>query len=367
MPEWHDILYQGTSGERADSVLTRMLAELPGLEGLSRARVQALIDAGGVRLNETEISRGQKKLRPGMLVQVDLDMLRAQIRPPAPSDLAPVDLSIEVLYSDGQLAVVNKPPGISTHPSPTDSGPTLAGALLHRFGSLSDEGGPERPGIVHRLDKETSGLLVIARDNLAHSALSRQFAQRMVEKEYLALCLDPPRSELGRIDLPIERHPRDRKKMWAGGHGKPALSEYRLRSDWGPLALLDVAIHSGRTHQIRVHLQAIGIAILNDMKYGEARNGSLRRWLKGGSDAGLRSGWKQAFDGDPGPARERRSAVLGLLLSYPGIFLHSHRLGFIHPGTGQSLSFRADPPPAWSALAGALGLDEPSAGLSRLQ
>jgi len=112
-----------------------------------------------------------------------------------------------------------------------------------------------------------------------------------------------------------------------------------------------VAIHSGRTHQIRVHLQAIGIAILNDMKYGEARNSSLRRWLKGGSDAGLRATWKQAFaDEDPAASRARRLEVLALLLDYPGIFLHSRRLAFLHPGTGQSLEFSAMPPAQWQKL-----------------
>ncbi len=363
MADWHSISYEGTSGERADSVLTRIIGELPGFEGLSRARVQALIEAGGVQLNGVEVSRGQKNLRPGMQLTIDLDILRAQVRPPAAADIEPVALPIEIVYSDDKLAVVLKPAGISTHPSPTDSGPSLAAALLAHFGSLSNEGGADRPGIVHRLDKETSGLLVIARDNITHAALSRQFALRLIEKEYMVLCLDPPKERVGRIDLPIERHPRNRKLMWAGGQGKSALSEYRLSEDWGPLCLLDVAIHSGRTHQIRVHLQAIGIAILNDMKYGEARNTSLRRWLKGGSDAGLRASWRDVFDDeDPAVSRERRLLLLRLLNDYPGIFLHSARLGFLHPGNGKSMEFGAEPPPEWEALRTIMGFAPPQSG-----
>lgn len=351
MADWHSIAYEGTSGERADSVLTRLIGELPGFAGLSRSRVQALIEAGGVLADGHALARGQKNLRPGMRLSVDLEQLRAQLRPPAPSDLAPVELPLSFLHVDQHLAVVLKPAGISTHPSDTDSGPSLAAALLHHFGALSDEGGADRPGIVHRLDKETSGLLVIARDNPTHAALSRQFALRLVEKEYLALCLDSPREPSGRIELPIERHPRNRKLMWAGGRGKAALTEYRLREDWGPLALLDVAIHSGRTHQIRVHLQTLGLAILNDMKYGEARNTSLRRWLKGGSDAGLRSAWRDVFaDADPAVSRERRLELLALLTGYSGIFLHSRRLAFTHPATGESLEFDCEAPPEWAKL-----------------
>jgi 23S rRNA-/tRNA-specific pseudouridylate synthase len=210
---------------------------------------------------------------------------------------------------------------------------------------LSDASGPDRPGIVHRLDKETSGLLVVARDNPTHVALQRQFARREVEKEYLALGLDEPPEPEGRIELPIERHPRNRQLMWAGGGGKPALSEYQLREHWGPFSLLSVVIHSGRTHQIRVHLKEVGVAILNDMKYGEARNTALRRFL-GTTGAG---GGRREWDGY-WPDAQSKLKLFKLLKSYEGIFLHAHRLGFTHPASHERMEFISSPPPVWESL-----------------
>lgn len=345
MDEWYGFEYSGTAGERADIAVTLQLKQRAEFAGLSRARIQALIEQGGVLYDGKELPRSQKNLRPGMHVDVNLTMLRALLRPPAPEDIEPLDIPLSIPHIDEHLAVVEKPPGLSVHPSPTEDGPTLTAALLYHLGQLSDQGGVDRPGIVHRLDKETSGLLVVARDNLTHASLSRQFAERVVEKEYAALTIDTPEPECGSIDAPIERHPQHRQKMWAGGGGRSALTEYRLAEHWGPLALIDLAIHTGRTHQIRVHLLTVGAAILNDDKYGGGRNGALRKYLKDGSDRSARRTWKAAW-----PEAEQRAELFELLEGYPGIFLHAKRLSFIHPHSGERLEFASAPPAVWDEL-----------------
>ena len=341
MDEWYRFEYTGTAGERCDVAVTLELRRLPEFAELSRARVQALIDSGGVVYDGKEVPRGQKNVRPQMLLEVNLTQLRILLKPAAPEEIVPLDIPLNFLHVDEHLVVVEKPVGLSVHPSPTEEGPTLTAALLFHFGALSDVGGAERPGIVHRLDKETSGLLVVARDNPTHTALARQFEQRAVHKEYAALCLDAPVPPSGRVDAPIERHPYDRQRMWARGGGRSALTEYRLAEAWGPLALLDVAIHSGRTHQIRVHLQAVGASILNDMKYGEGRNGALRRFLAG-REPHPRASWSQAW-----PEPECRRELLALLQGYAGIFLHARRLAFAHPADGRQLEFSSALPEIW--------------------
>lgn len=352
MDEWYAFEYTGTSGERCDVALTMKLKQLHEFADVSRSKVQALIDTDGVVYDGKLMPRSQKNLRPGMRIEINLDILRRILKPPAPAQIEPLEMPLEFLHIDDHLAVVVKPAGISVHPSPTEDGPALTSALVHQFGKLSDTGGADRPGIVHRLDKETSGALVVARDNTTHAALSRQFADRLVEKEYLALCLDKPEPTAGRIDLPIERNPRQRQKMWAGGHGKSALTEYRLAEMWGPLALIEVAIFTGRTHQIRVHLLEAGAAILNDDKYGGGRNGSFRKFLKSGGDRNARRQWKEAW-----PEADARTSLLELLEGYPGIFLHARRLAFTHPATGEQLEFTTEPPPAWREVAASVGYE----------
>jgi 23S rRNA pseudouridine1911/1915/1917 synthase len=198
---------------------------------------------------------------------------------------------------------------------------------------------------VHRLDKETTGLLVVARDNLTHVALQRQFAGRLVEKTYLALCLNDPSKPSGTIDLPIERHPYDRKRMWARGGGRHALTEYEVAEHWGPLTLLRVDIHTGRTHQIRVHLQEIGVAILNDFKYGQPVNRALRSYLKRGVLRERQREWSET-----NLPVEQRAILLQLLESYNGIFLHAAELRFTHPQAGRSMHFESRPPEEWDTL-----------------
>jgi 23S rRNA pseudouridine1911/1915/1917 synthase len=347
--DWLSFEYSGTAGERCDAAVTLLLRSVPEFSQVSRARVQALIDEGGVLCDGKEVSANWKNLRPGMRVQVDMALVRRLLRPPAPEELTPCDMPLSFLHVDDHLAVVDKPAGISVHPSPTEEGPTLCSALVHHLRRLSDAGGADRPGIVHRLDKETSGLLVVARDNPAHVQLSQQFADRLVDKEYLALCIDAPCPPAGTVNLPINRHPVHRQKMYAGarraGRGREALTEYRVARQWGPLALTQVAIHTGRTHQIRVHLLTVGASILNDEKYGSGRNASLRAFLKSGADRSARRVWREAW-----PEPEARGELLAVLTGYPGIFLHAWRLAFNHPASGQRLSFELSPPPVWDAV-----------------
>ena len=349
MDEWYVFEYAGTAGERCDAAVTVALRATAEFATLSRARIQALIEQGGVLFDGKEVTSGWKNLRPGMRIEVNLTRLRELVRPLAPEHVEPVDLPLQFLHVDQDIAVVVKPAGLTVHPSATEEGPTLSAALIHHLGELSDHGGADRPGIVHRLDKETSGLLVVARNNTAHAALSRQFASRLVDKEYLALCIDQPSPPAGSIDLPIDRHPAHRQKMWAdtrfNRHGREALTEYRVREAWGPFTLLDVAIHTGRTHQIRVHLLTAGAVILGDDKYGAGRNGSLRAFLKSGVDQTARRTWRSAW-----PDAQARAAMLAAIEGYPGIFLHARRLAFTHPLSGERLEFTLPPPAAWDEV-----------------
>jgi 23S rRNA pseudouridine1911/1915/1917 synthase len=348
-PEWIEYLYEGASGERCDAALTRWLRDRPEFADLSRVRVQALIEMGGVMINGREVFSSQK-CRPRIRIGVNLALLRWLLKPVAVEDIAPIDLELRIHYADNHLAVVEKPAGVSVHPSPTEKAPTLAAALLHEFGRLSDAGGTDRPGIVHRLDKETTGLLVIARDNPTHIALQRQFASRLVEKTYLALCLNDPPQRVGRIELPIERHPYDRKRMWARGGGRHALTEYEVAEEWGPLTLLRVDIHTGRTHQIRVHLNELGVGILNDFKYGQGANRGLRSYLKRGISRERPREWSETEL--PLPIRTQ---LLQLLENYTGIFLHAAELRFAHPHTGQAMQFSSRMPEIWDEVRGLVG------------
>ena len=344
--EWLGFDYEGTKGERADVAVTVWLRGIPEFAEISRTRVQALIEEGGVLCDGKHIPRGQRNLAPGMHVNVHVAALRDLIHQPPLEHIEPVDIPIEFLHIDYDIAVLIKPAGLTVHPAATESGPTLTAALIHHLGQLSDEGGGDRPGIVHRLDKETSGVMVVARHNIAHVNLARQFAERITEKEYQALVIDPPEQPAGIIDLPIERHPRSRQKMWTGSkRGRSAHTEYRTAEHWGPLTLLDVAIHTGRTHQIRVHLQSIGCAIVNDEKYGTGRVGSLLRFLETGIERSSARVWHNTW-----PEKEARLELFALLKTYPGFFLHARRLSFLHPASGERMEFIAPLPQVWDTV-----------------
>jgi 23S rRNA pseudouridine1911/1915/1917 synthase len=263
------------------------------LPELSRSRIQQLIRAGFVRLN------GATTL-PHQLVRTG-DHLELTIPPPEKIETRPEAIPLEILFEDNDLIVINKPAGMTVHPGAGHREHTLVNALLHHCRSLSGIGGKERPGIVHRLDKETSGCLVAAKNDVAHRHLSKQFAERTVEKIYLALVAGKLREQAGVIEQKIGRHPVHRQRMSvASPRGRAARTEYRLLRSNGQASLIECRLHSGRTHQIRVHLHHLGHPVLGDKIYAP-------RFAK----------------------------------NFPRQMLHAWKLGFHHPRTGEWKNFEA--------------------------
>ena len=260
---------------------------------LSRSRVQNLIDSGHIKLNDQQV-KPRHIVHPGDLVTVEEPEVVA-------TDLRPEAIPIEFLFEDEFLAVINKPVGLVVHPGAGQNEGTLVNALLHHCTALSGIGGELRPGIVHRLDKETSGCLVIAKNDQVHHRLSRQFASRTVAKIYLALCSGRFRHKSGDIREPIGRHPVHRKKMAVTAKGRPAHTRFEVVKEIGQSSLVICRLLTGRTHQIRVHLQHLGHPILGDTVYN-------------------------------------RRATAGRLM------LHAWCLGFQHPITENWVEFRAEVP-----------------------
>jgi 23S rRNA pseudouridine1911/1915/1917 synthase len=300
----HDRLVTGdeAAGERLDRWLAMRLP------GESRARLQALVGSGAVHLDGRS-ARSSMRLKPMQVVEIDWPE-------PQPATPRPEDLPLAIVHEDPSLLVVDKPAGLVVHPGAGRLSGTLVNALLYHVKDLSGVGGVLRPGIVHRLDRGTSGLLVVAKNDVAHRALSRQFAERTVEKEYVALVLGTPRPSEGIIDAAIGRHPVERKRMSVRREGgRAARSSYRVVETLDGASLLRVRIHTGRTHQIRVHLASLGHPVAGDATYG-----------------GTRSSGRQASS---------RAALQSL--SRPA--LHAARLSFLHPVTGARLVFESPLPP----------------------
>jgi 23S rRNA pseudouridine1911/1915/1917 synthase len=286
------------AGERLDVFLAAHI------EGWSRARLHRLIEAADVLVNGS-VSKPSHKLRPNDHIEIDLT--------PTPStSFAPEDIPVEVVYEDDDLIVVNKPAGIVVHPAAgVDSG-TLANALAFHFQQLSSTGGAARPGIVHRLDKGTSGLLVVAKTERTHEHLADQFRDREVFKSYVALVHGQVEKEGGEIDQPIARDPRNRTRMAVVRGGRPSLSIYKVRRRFERFTLLDVELKTGRTHQIRVHLAWLKHPVVGDEVYGAGRDKTVIN-----------------------PVIRARIAKLGRQ------FLHAEQLGFRHPRTAEQLRFTA--------------------------
>ena len=287
---------------RLDQFLAKRLPEY------SRSRIQQLIRSGFVRLNE-QTTRPRHIVRRGD--KIDL------IEPPVEKiDVRPEPIPLEILFEDDDLIVINKPAGLTVHPGAGQREHTLVNALLSYCTTLSGIGGKERPGIVHRLDKETSGCLVVAKNDMAHRELSKQFATRTVEKIYLALVAGKLRKAAAVIEEKIGRHPVHRRRMRVTSlRGRAAKTEYRVIRSSDEASLIECRLHSGRTHQIRVHLHHLGHAILGDKVY-------VPRFAK----------------------------------NFLRQMLHAWKLGFYHPRTGEWKRFEAPLPADFNQAIRAVGM-----------
>ena len=257
--------------------------------GLTRSRLRQLIAEGQTLVNGAT-AKPAHRVRPG-------DHILLTVPPPRPSDVIAQDIPIAVVYQDADLVVIDKPPGLSVHPGPGHPDRTLVNGLLALCPDIQGIGGEIRPGIVHRLDKDTSGLLMVAKTQDAHIHLSRQIKDRVVNKGYLALVEGTPSPDSGIVDVPIGRDSRRRTRMAVTPGGRESRTGYRLLERAGAYSLLELQLHTGRTHQARVHMAWLGHPLLGDTLYG------------------------------------RRSPLLDRH------FLHAHRLAFAHPGTGEPLDF----------------------------
>lgn len=264
--------------------------------GLTRSRVAALIEQGYVQC-EGKPARAKEKVRAG----ARFTLIVPQAKPVA---LIAQNLPLCIVYQDADIAVVNKQRGVSVHPGAGVSDGTLVNALLYHLDHLSGINGELRPGIVHRLDKDTTGLLLVAKNDTAHQALSHQIQERTVKREYLALVSGNFLEDEGLVDAPIGRHKHDRKRMAVVPDGRPARTHWRVMHRFGDATLLLCSLETGRTHQIRVHMAHIAHPVLEDPVYG--------------------------------PKKDREHAK--------GQLLHAWRITFTHPRTGQMMSFTADPP-----------------------
>lgn len=262
----------------------------------SRSQAAKWIEQGLCRVNGSVRAKTGFSVNPG-------DAVELTIPDPVELTVEKEDIPLEILYEDEDVAVVNKPWGMVVHPAPGNETGTLVNALLYAMDDLSGIGGVKRPGIVHRLDKDTSGLLMIAKNDQAHESLSEQLRERTMDKRYLAVVDGEMKDPSGRIEKPIARSKKDRKKMAVDPEGRYALTEWTLKENLRGAALLEVHILTGRTHQIRVHMQSIHHPVAGDPIYG----------MKNGVKA-------------------------------PRLMLHAWRLSFTHPRTGERLSFCAQPP-----------------------
>jgi 23S rRNA pseudouridine1911/1915/1917 synthase len=308
---------RATSPEETEAVLLSVSAEDAGqrldaflaghVEGWSRSRLQRLIDDGDVLVNGGA-AKSSYKLRLDDEIEADLSTL-------PPKSFTPEDIPIDVVFEDDDLLVVNKPAGIVVHPAAGAASGTLANALAFHFQKLSSAGGETRPGIVHRLDKGTSGLMVVAKTETAHENLADQFRAREVFKSYLALVHGQLEKDEGQIDQPIARDPRHRTRMAVVRTGRSALTLFRARQRFERFTLLEVELKTGRTHQIRVHLAWLKHQVVGDETYGSGRDKTIT---------------------DP--------KVRGQVARLGRQFLHAEKLGFRHPRTGDRVDFRAELP-----------------------
>jgi 23S rRNA pseudouridine1911/1915/1917 synthase len=315
----------GAASQRVD----RFLADVTGL---SRSHVQKLISAGNLTSDGVAL-KANAVVTPGT-------SLRLVVPEPEPLDLAPApDIELQIVHEDADLLIVDKPAGLVVHPAPGHSDDTLVNALLARGGAESFGGiaGVRRPGIVHRLDRDTSGLLMVARTDAAQHSLMAQLKARRVKKTYLALVLGEVAAAVGRIEAPIGRDPRHRTRMGVVADGRPATTGYRVRERFHGWTLLELDLVTGRTHQIRVHLDAIGHPIAGDALYG---TGTSRR----------------------GPEARGRGAGGATAAVLERLFLHSWRLELTSPSSGELIRAEAPLPDELERVLDGLRDERDSAG-----
>lgn len=274
-------------GHRLDYALSRLL-------GVSRAFSQKIIKDGRTSIEP------QRRIKPAIKVCAE-DRLSVVVPPPETLELEPEDVPFEVVYADCDIIIVNKPAGLVVHPAPGHWNGTLVHGLLYRFPDIGELNGVRRPGIVHRLDATTSGLMVVARNGLAQEGLFRDFKARRITKEYIALCYGKPPKREGSVKYPIDRDPYNRHKMACVEGGREAWTDYETLWSSDGFSLMKCTLHSGRTHQIRVHMQALRCPLVGDRLYAPSRIS---------------------------PFGEER------------VFLHSWHLGFKHPRTGENMDFK---------------------------
>ncbi len=312
------IVSPAEAGARLDRFLAGALARSDA--ALSRSRIKALLQGGMVSKDGATITDPSHRVKPGERYRIAL---------PAPEEAVarPQHIALSVVYEDADLLVVDKPAGLTVHPGAGQPDSTLVNALLAHCGaSLSGVGGVRRPGIVHRLDKDTSGLIVVAKNDDAHHSLAEQFASRTIDRAYLALVWGVPAPPAGRVEGNIGRHPQQRTKMTVvgAGRGKPAATRYRVLRRFGEVAsLVECRLESGRTHQIRVHMAHIGHPVIGDPDYGQAFRTKANRL--------------------PEPLRT-------MAKDFPRQALHAKLLAFTHPVTGETMRFEASMPADMAAL-----------------
>ena len=293
-------------GRRADVLLSEKT-------GLSRSRVAALMAEGCCLLAGKPCLKAGTRTAPGQEILLTVPA-------PRPAEPQAEDLPLEILYQDSDLAVVVKPRGMVVHPAPGHEDGTLVNALLHHLDSLGGIGGELRPGIVHRLDKDTSGLMIVARNDESQARLSGMLADREIEKHYRALVEGRMKEDSGVVELPVGRSRKDRKKMAADPSGREAVTEWKVLAEGRNCTLLDVRIRTGRTHQIRVHMQALRHPVCGDPLYGQEKG-----------------------------------------VKVPCLMLHAFSLTFAHPRTGETLHFEAPLPEDFREGLRKNGVDEAAA------
>ena len=283
--------------ERTTDSAERLDVFAAALAGVTRSRAEALIRSGNVKVNGEDQTKPGFKLKAGMAVAVE-------VPDPVPTRAQAEDIPLRIVYQDQDLAVVFKPSGMVVHPAAGNETGTLVNALLGCLDNLSGIGGELRPGIVHRIDKDTSGLLLVAKNDMAHLSLSEQIKAHAVHRAYRAIVIGGFKQDEGTVDAPIGRHPTDRKRMAIVPDGREAATHWRVLEPLRGATLIECRLTTGRTHQIRVHMASIGHPVLGDPVYGPKRS--------------------------PWP-------VTG------GQLLHAYRIGFVHPRTGEEMLFEAEP------------------------